>query len=167
MAKHTTAMNKKYRLLIVDPNPYVADILAQTLQNDFYITIARTGQEAARVLLQDKSFDFVVTELAMDGFSGLDLTKLIRTSGLINQTSVIVLSSVSDSDTRIKCFESGVDDFVAKPFNPLEIRAKLNALLRRSSLPVYETPARPLSARRSRPTGFLRQIRTRVMSLIL
>lgn len=160
-------MNRKYRLLIVDPNPYVADILAQTLENDFSVSVARTGQEAAQLLLQDKTFDFVVTELSMDGFSGLDLTKLIRTSGLINQASVIILSSVSDSDTRIKCFENGVDDFVAKPFNPLEVRAKLQALLRRSSLPVNEIPARPLPTRRSLQSGLLRQIRTRVMSLIL
>ena len=160
-------MNKKYHLLIVDPNPYVADILAQTLQDDFLISIARTGQEAARVLLQDKSFDFVITELAMDGFSGLDLTKLIRTSGLLNKTAVVILSSVSDSDTRINCFENGVDDFIAKPFNPLEIRAKLHALLRRSSLPVHESSARPLPVRAPMQPGLFRQIRTRVMSLIL
>ncbi len=160
-------MNEKYRLLIVDPNPYVADILAQTLQDDFSVRVTRTGQEAAQVLLLDKSFDFVVTELAMDGFSGLDLTKLVRTSGLIKQASIVVLSSVSDSDTRIKCLENGVDDFIAKPFNPLEVRAKLQALLRRSSLPIYTDPAQSLSIRTPLRPSLLRQIRTRVMSLIL
>ena len=160
-------MNKNYRLLLVDPNPYVADILAQTLQNDYSVCIARTGPEAARILLQDKSFDLVVTELAMDGFSGLDLTKLIRTSGLMKQASVVVLSSVSDSDTRIKCLENGVDDFVAKPFNPLEVRAKLQALLRRSSLPVPTAPVKITPVRIPAQPGFLRQFRTRVMSFIL
>ncbi len=160
-------MNKKCRLLIVDPNPYVADILAQTLQNDFSICVARTGQEAAQVLLQEKSFDFVITELEMDGFSGLDLTKLVRTSGLIKQASIVVLSSASDSDTRIKCLENGADDFIAKPFNPLEIRAKLQVLLRRSSLPVPTSPVQTLPKRTSPQSGLLRQIRARVMSLIL
>lgn len=160
-------MNKKYRLLIVDPNPYVADILAQTLQNDFSVCIARTGQEAARVLLQEKSFDFVITELAMDDFSGLDLTKLVRTSGLIKQASIVVLSSVSDSDTRIKCLENGADDFIMKPFNPLEVRAKLHVLLRRSSLPVSASPVQTLPIHTSSQPSLLQQIRTRVMSLMV
>lgn len=160
-------MNQKYSLLIVDPNPYVADILAQTLQHDFAVSIARTGQEAARLLLQDKGFDFIVTESDMDGFSGLDLTKLVRTSGLIKQASIVILSSVSDSDTRIKFLENGADDFVAKPFNPLEVKAKLQSLLRRSSLPIQAISGRAVPSLVPSQSGFLRQIRTRVMSLIL
>ncbi len=76
-------MNSKYQLLLVDENPYVADILKQTLKDDFIITVANTGHEAARLLIQGTRFDCVLTELNLPIFSGLELTKLIRMSKLI------------------------------------------------------------------------------------
>ncbi|TAE31057.1 MAG: response regulator [Cytophagales bacterium] len=124
-------MNSKFHLLIVDENPYVAGILVQTLRNDFDITVANSGQDAARMLIQGHHFDCVLTELNLPFFSGLDLTKLIRMSKLLAKTPVVVLSNATDSDTRIECLEQGVDGYIAKPFNPLEVKAKLHALLRR------------------------------------
>lgn len=129
-------MNNKYHLLVVDENPYVVEILLQTLAKDFNITVAATGQEAARLLIQGNRFDCVLTELNLSFFSGLDLTKLIRMSKLSAQTPVVILSNAPDSATRIECLEQGVDAFLSKPFNPLEVKAKLNALLRRADAPV-------------------------------
>lgn len=126
-------MNPKYHLLIVDENPYVADILIQTLKADFTVTVAHTGHEAARLLIQGNRFDCVVTELDLPVFSGLELTKLIRMSKLIFQTPVIILSNVPDSNTRIECLEQGVDSYITKPFNPLEVKAKIHAILRRTA----------------------------------
>lgn len=129
-------MNIKYHLLIVDENPYVVEILLQTLTKDFKVTVATTGQEAARLLIQGNRFDCVLTELNLSFFSGLDLTKLIRMSKLSAQTPVVILSNAPDSATRIECLEQGVDAFLLKPFNPLEVKAKLNALLRRADAPI-------------------------------
>ncbi|GAB3984593.1 hypothetical protein GCM10028806_59830 [Spirosoma terrae] len=137
-------MNPKYHLLIVDENPYVADILIQTLKADFTVTVAHTGHEAARLLIQGNRFDCVVTELDLPVFSGLELTKLIRMSKLIFQTPVIILSNVPDSNTRIECLEQGVDSYITKPFNPLEVKAKIHAILRRTATsqePVQQTNA--------------------------
>ncbi|UHG91363.1 response regulator transcription factor [Spirosoma oryzicola] len=134
-------MNPKYHLLIVDENPYVADILVQTLKTDFSITVANTGQDAARLLIQGQRFDCVLTELNLPIFSGLELTKLIRMSKLIFQTPIIVLSNAPDSNTRIECLEQGVDSYISKPFNPLEVKAKIHAILRRSSRDEIREPA--------------------------
>ena len=84
-------MNTKYHLLLVDENPYIIDILVQTLSNDFKITVANTGQEAARLLIQGNRFDCVITELELAFFNGLELTKLIRMSRLASQTPVMIL----------------------------------------------------------------------------
>ncbi|WP_080056156.1 response regulator transcription factor [Spirosoma aerolatum] len=131
-------MNARYHLLIVDENPYVVNILVETLSKDFKITIANSGQEAARLLIQGNRFDCVLTELDLTFFNGLELTKLIRMSRLASQTPVVILSNISDSATRIQCLEQGVDAFLSKPFNPLEVKAKLHALLRRIELPIEE-----------------------------
>lgn len=126
-------MNSKFHLLIVDENPYVAGILVQTLRKDFDITVANSGQDAARLLIQGQRFDCVLTELNLPFFSGIDLTKLIRMNKLLSKTPVVVLSNATDSDTRIECLEQGVDGYISKPFNPLEVKAKLHALLRRTA----------------------------------
>lgn len=125
-------MNTKHRLLIVDGNPYVAGILVQTLKANFNVTVANTGQDAIRLLIQGNRFDCVLTELNLPLFSGLELTKFIRTNKLLRHTPIVVLSNASNSDTRIECLEQGADSYIAKPFNPLEVKAKLLALLRRA-----------------------------------
>ncbi|KAB7729158.1 response regulator [Rudanella paleaurantiibacter] len=125
-------MKPKFQLLIVDESTYVAGILTQTLEKDFEITVVNTGQDAARLLIQGNRYDCVLTELNLPFFSGLEITKLIRMSKLIAHTPIVILSSATSSDTRIECLEQGVDSFISKPFNPLEVKAKLNALLRRT-----------------------------------
>jgi len=140
-------MNNRYHLLIVDGNPYVAGILVQTLKSSFNITVASTGQDAVRSLIQGKQFDCVLTELNLPLFNGLELTKFIRTNRLLKHTPVVVLSNASDSDTRIQCLEQGVDSYIAKPFNPLEVRAKLLALLRRSAFSAEETQYSSIAVR--------------------
>lgn len=142
-------MNTKHHLLIVDGNPYVAGILVQTLKADFNITVAGTGQDAVRSLIQGNRFDCVLTELNLPILSGLELTKFIRTNRLLSHTPIVVLSNASDSDTRIKCLEQGVDSYIAKPFNPLEVKAKLLALLRRTAPSSEEIP--DYSAASTRP----------------
>ena len=160
-------MNSKPRLLIVDGNPFIAGILVENLKNDFSISVANTGPEAVRLLTQENRYDCVLTELNLPFVNGLELTKLIRNNRFLRNIPVLVLSSATDSETRIRCLNSGVDDFVSKPFNPLEIRAKLHALLRRAVAPVYETAySKPDSARLLPDIKSFWQQKTRVLSMI-
>lgn len=157
----------KHRLLLVDENPYVADILLQTFKKEFNVTVATSGQDAARLLIQGGQFDCVLTELNLPFFSGLELTKLIRMSRLMSHTPVVVLSNAADSATRIKCLEQGVDSFIAKPFNPLEVKAKLQALLRRINSPVDETRETPFVIRGRSENKPLGQLKSRILSMLL
>lgn len=160
-------MNAKHHLLIVDENPYVVDILAQNLGKDFTITVANSGQEAARLLIQGNRFDCVLTELNLPFFSGLELTKLIRMSKLIAHMPVVILSDAPDSHTRIECLEQGVDSFILKPFNPLEVKAKLHALLRRTAVPsVEETSKRIIPMPVSVDKKPLWQSKSRILSML-
>ena len=159
-------MISKHRLLIVDGNPYVAEILVQTLKKDFNVTVATNGQDAARLFVEGNRFDCVLTELNLPFFSGLELTKLIRTSKLISQTPVVVLSNASDSDTRIQCLEQGVDGFISKPFNPMEVKARLHAVLRRVSAPVEAVQERAFPITPQMESTSLGQIKSRILSII-
>lgn len=158
-------MKSKFHLLIVDENPYVAGILVQTLRTDFDITVANSGQDAARMLIQGQRFDCVLTELNLPFFSGLDLTRFIRMSKLLANTPVIVLSNATDSDTRIECLEQGVDGYIAKPFNPLEVKAKLHALLRRMTPAAEAVEERVVAERLNAATKPSWQPKSRILSM--
>ncbi len=158
-------MNAKPNLLIVDENPYVAGILVQTLRPDFNVTVANTGQDAARLLTQSNHFDCVLTELNLPNLGGLELTKLIRMSRSMSHTPVVILSSALDSDTRIQCLEQGVDGYIAKPFNPLEVKARLRAVLRRVAPPAEATQSRPLPVRFASNEKTAWPIKSRLLSI--
>jgi len=156
-------MDTKHHLLIVDGSPYVAGILVQTLKAHFNITVASTGQDAVRFLIQGKRFDCVLTELDLPLFGGLELTKFIRTNRLLKHTPIAVLSNASGSNTRIECLEQGVDSYIAKPFNPLEVKAELLALLRRAASAVEQTQHTPIPAK-PQPEN---KPQSRILSMIL
>ncbi len=158
-------MNTKHSLLIVDENPYVAGILVQTLGTEFSVTVANTGQDAARLLMQGNRFDCILTVLNLPIFSGLELTKLIRSNDSIRHTPVVMLSNASDSTTRIECLEQGVDTYIAKPFNPLEVKARLRAVLRRASFVNPELTHRPVPMRSSSQRGPAWQLKSRIWGM--
>ncbi|MBD2756234.1 response regulator transcription factor [Spirosoma validum] len=123
-----------YNLLIVDEDRFVANILRQTLQNDFTLTSVTNGIEAISWLENGNKTDFIITELSMAHLDGRELIRILRSSNLFNHIPIIVLSELEDSSTRIECLEYGADDYVAKPFNPIEVKAKARAILRRVQL---------------------------------
>lgn len=124
--------NIKSNLLVIEENPYLAGILDQTLTPEFTVTVAANGIEAVEWLERGQGVDFIITELNLPHFDGMELIQLIRTSTLYKNLPILVLSGVEDSATRIKCLELGADAYVTKPFNPLEVRAKVRAMLRRT-----------------------------------
>jgi DNA-binding response OmpR family regulator len=63
---------------------------------------------------------------------GLELIEQLKNSGFFKSIPLIVLSGEESTETRIKCLDAGADDYVVKPFNPMELEARLKAILRRT-----------------------------------
>lgn len=126
-------MENRYHVLIVEDDPFIRKVLRHTLKTDFEVTTQPNGLEAMSWLDQGNPVDIVLTDLQMPHLNGLELIQLIRASSLFQTLPVIVLSSVSDSATRVSCLEQGADDYMTKPFNPIEVKAKILALMRRSA----------------------------------
>ncbi|MCX6217306.1 response regulator transcription factor [Spirosoma sp.] len=121
-------------ILLVDEDRFIAGILRQTLQAEFTIKYVSNGMEAMHWLEQGNSPALIITELKMAQLDGRKLIRLIRDSTLLSHLPIIVLSDSDDSNTRIECLESGADGYLVKPFNPLEVKAKVRAILRRSTI---------------------------------
>jgi DNA-binding response OmpR family regulator len=159
-------MKSRSNLLVVEENLYLTSVLEQTLKTDFNITVATSGDEAVRLLIGGNKFDLVITELELTHFSGFKLVKLIRTSMLLRHIPILVLSGSSDSETRITCLEEGADECITKPFNPLEVKAKLHAMLRRTKAQIFQAEAPTVPHYFKKEFGRINVFRSRLSSIL-
>lgn len=125
-----TSESPKPHILIVDDDSEIRDLLNRfLLKHDFRVTTAKDGREM-RQAMADWSFDLVVLDLMMPGEDGLSLCRQVRNESDI---PIIMLTAMSEEVDRIIGLEVGADDYMAKPFNPRELAARIKAVLRRSS----------------------------------
>src|SRR5690625_2205843 len=116
-------------ILIIEDERDIAEILEAFLrQRGFSTEWARDGEEALR-LFRSAAPDLVLLDLLIPRIDGLEV---IRTNRRESQTPVIMLSARSEEIDKVLGLELGADDYITKPFRPLEVVARINALLRRS-----------------------------------
>ncbi|MCR8844630.1 response regulator transcription factor [Paenibacillus sp. SC116] len=118
-----------HTILIVDDEPEIIEMLQLFLERESYtIVAANDGQEALQ-RLQEHTIDLAIVDIMMPRMDGLQLLTELR---LTNKLPVILLSAKSEDSDKIVGLGLGADDFVAKPFNPLIVLARVQAQLRRT-----------------------------------
>lgn len=140
------------RLLVVDDDPEVRDLLVRALERDGHVVTAVATAAAARAALAEAPADVVVLDLALPDGNGRALCRELRAQR--NAVPILMLTAHSDVPERVGSLEAGADDFLAKPFAVAELRARVHALRRRAGatvLPplVYGTLTLDFSARRA------------------
>jgi two-component system, OmpR family, response regulator len=131
-------------LLVVDDHREIRELLARYLAKHGFRVDTAENAAAARRRLQAGAFDLVVLDVMMPGEDGLSLCRHLRETA--PALPVILLTAMGEETDRIVGLEMGADDYVAKPFNPRELLARVKAVLRRaSSLP--QRRDRPASRR--------------------
>lgn len=116
-----------YTILIADDESEIVELLQLYLEKEYHILQAQNGIEALK-LMQSHKVDLAILDIMMPGMDGLQLLKRIREH---EQFPVLFLSAKSQHHDKILGLELGADDYISKPFNPLEIVARVGALLRR------------------------------------
>jgi two-component system phosphate regulon response regulator OmpR len=115
-------------LLVVDDDTRIRNLLKQYLtENGFRVTVAGNASEARRKLI-GLDFDLLVLDIMMPGESGVDLTRSLRTD---KNVPILMLTALSETDSRISGLEAGADDYLPKPFDPRELILRINNILRR------------------------------------
>ncbi len=123
-------METQAHILVVDDDREIRELLARFLaKHGLRVTTAQDGQQMARVL-DGEPVDLVVLDLMMPGEDGLALTRRLRGQG--SALPIIMLTAMGEDTDRIVGLEMGADDYLAKPFNPRELLARIKAVLRRS-----------------------------------
>jgi two-component system OmpR family response regulator len=117
-------------ILVVDDDREIRDLLGKFLEKQsFRVTAARDAREA-RKLWPLGRYHLVVLDLMMPGESGLDLARWLRSQ---SEVPIVMLTAMGEETDRIVGLELGADDYVAKPFNPRELLARIRAVLRRAT----------------------------------
>jgi len=119
-------------VLIVDDDREIRELLARFLErNRFRVTAVRDARDARRAW-PHAHFHLVVLDLMLPGEGGLDLARWMRSQ---SDVPIIMLTAMGEETDRIIGLELGADDYLAKPFNPRELLARIRAVLRRSGEP--------------------------------
>lgn len=118
------------RVLVVDDDREIVELLNIYLQNEGYEVIkAYNGQQALNYIKNDDDISLVILDLMMPKVQGAEVLEKLRAAN--HSIPVIILSAKSSDNDKIQGLISGADDYVTKPFNPLEVIARVKSLLRR------------------------------------
>ena len=119
----------KTRILVVDDDLRMRDLLVRYLGGEGYEVKAAADAPAMDKLLARERYDLVVLDLMLPGEDGLAVCRRLRAQGAA--PAIIMLTAKGDDVDRIVGLEMGADDYLPKPFNPRELLARINAVLRR------------------------------------
>ncbi len=121
-------------ILVVDDDQRIRDLIARYLfQEGFRVSTAADAQ-AARSAMRGLSFDLVILDVMMPGETGLELARGLKA---ISPIPICMLTALADPEQRVAGLEAGVDDYVGKPFEPRELKLRIQNILKRAkSVPV-------------------------------
>ena len=123
----------RQKILIMGGGNSTCNINA-TLESENYNVVKVPGGFSALEAVKTEKPDLVLLDTGLADLEGFKICKQLRTSSRYWWIPVMVLSERGEVENRIKAFESGVDDYVTTPFNPVEIRARVGMILKRTQI---------------------------------
>ena len=149
-------MVAKQKILIVDDDNNIAELISLYLTKECYETmIVNDGEEALKVFDTFKP-QLILLDLMLPGIDGFEVCRRIRATN--PRIGIIMLTARSQEMDKVTGLMNGADDYVTKPFSPVELTARVDALIRRSSGGTQELPPGTIS-----PPPFLLNTRNRTL----
>lgn len=127
------------RLMIVDDDRFLLENMRRFLSGQGFEVLAATSGEEALVLLGQDQPDLMILDIGLPGVDGLGVCRRVRTKW---RFPVLMLTARSDAMDKVVGLEVGADDYLTKPFEPVELLARVRALLRRATEYVQEDISR-------------------------
>jgi len=118
-------------ILVVDDDVRLRALLQRFLTEQGFRVSTAENAATARAALADMAFDLLVLDVMMPGETGLELTAALRAEG--QEVPILMLTANGAPDDRIAGLEQGVDDYLAKPFDPRELALRIRTILRRAT----------------------------------
>ena len=121
-------------ILVVDDNAANRDVLARRLARDGHRVSTAENGIAALALCDAQAFDLILLDLIMPEISGFEVLTQLKAAERTRHVPVIVISALDELDSVVRCIEAGAEDYLTKPFDPVLLRARINASLERKYL---------------------------------
>ena len=122
------------RILVVDDNASNRDLLSRRLQRQGHTVLQAENGTIALALVEKEALDLVLLDLMMPGISGYDVLVSLKSNPRFREIPVIMISALSELDSIVRCIEAGADDYLAKPFDPTLLRARVGSSLEKKHL---------------------------------
>lgn len=130
--RKSVVVDEAPHILIVDDDDRIRTLLYRFLsENGYRVSTADNAQEA-RARLEGLLFDLIVLDVMMPGENGLSLAKWVRSRSVV---PILMLTARAEIDDRIAGLQTGVDDYLTKPFDPRELLLRISSILRRVAMP--------------------------------
>ncbi|MDO5517639.1 MAG: response regulator transcription factor [Clostridium sp.] len=117
-----------YKILVAEDDEDIIELLKLYLENEKYEVLEAVNGEQAMDIIEKNKIDLAVLDIMMPKLNGYEVTKRIRENSNI---PILILSAKNLDSDKILGLDLGADDYIAKPFNPLEVIARIKSLLRR------------------------------------
>ena len=121
----------KGKVLIVEDEPAIREMLGYTLMKEGYACDEAADVEAARTALQKGRPDLILLDWMLPGVSGLDFARRLKSETDTQNIPIIMLTAKGEEADKVRGLDTGVDDYVTKPFSSKELTARMRAVLRR------------------------------------
>jgi DNA-binding response OmpR family regulator len=127
---YTLERKIKKQLLIIDDKIAIAKIISVYLSEEYDVIYFDTPVKAIQWLYDGNRPDLIILDLRMPEMNGDEFLIYLKKNGLYKDIPVVVLSGEESSDIRIKMLELGAEDFILKPFNPMELKIRIKKVLK-------------------------------------
>jgi phosphate regulon transcriptional regulator PhoB len=121
------------KILVVDDEPDLVELVTYNLKKEGFDASSAADGEKALHMIREKGYDLVILDLMLPGIQGMELCRILRNDPRTEGLPIIMVTAKGEEIDRVLGLEIGADDYIAKPFSPRELVARVKAVLRRTA----------------------------------
>ena len=121
------------KIIVVEDEPDIVDVVTYNLNREGYSVLAAQRGDEGLNLIRSEVPDLVLLDLMLPGMDGLSICRQMKSDGSLRDIPIIIASAKGEESDVVIGLEMGADDYLAKPFSPRELLARIKAVLRRGS----------------------------------
>jgi two-component system phosphate regulon response regulator PhoB len=130
----------KETILVVDDEEDILELIKYNLNHEGYVILtAKTGEEAIQIATRSQP-DLIVLDLMLPGIDGLEVTRYLRSQASTHDLPIVMLTAKGEESDIVAGLELGANDYIAKPFSPKVLIARIRAILRRRKKDIMNAP---------------------------
>ena len=156
---------RKPRILLAEDNAEVRDFIRTLLEPRFEVQLAVDGDQAWEMVQRDGP-DLIVSDIMMPGMTGTELCRAVKNDPALRSVPIILLTAKVGSEATLEAYAHGADDFVAKPFHPRVLMARIRAQLNLRALALHLALQEKMAVVGTMSAGILHEVRNPVNAIL-